>query len=270
MPKCSVSLYLSQQISSVSRIYICSNTLDNQTMQLIEDIYRERLKLLAKEFGSQVALANKLERSPSQIGQWINAAKDSKTGKPRSMDRSTARYIEKMTGKPEGWMDQPIQTPFEPPAFNYKPQGDSSQELPADDNIELAQLYGKVPLISWVQAGEWCDSNVSFEPGDAEEWLLCSVPHGKHTFALRVRGDSMDSKDGYREGEIIFVDPEIEAIPNDDVVVRVASSHTFKRLRQDENGLYLWALNEHWNPRMQRLEGDFHICGKVILSQMKR
>jgi SOS-response transcriptional repressor LexA len=235
-------------------------------MQLIEDIYRERLKLLAKEFGSQVALANKLERSPSQIGQWINAAKDSKTGKPRSMDRSTARYIEKMTGKPEGWMDQPIQSLFESSIFDQE----ISPKPIAGDNIELALIYGKVPLISWVQAGSWCDSNVSFEPGDAEEWLLCSAPHGKHTFALRVRGDSMDSKDGYREGEIIFVDPEIETTPNDDIVVRVGTSHTFKRLRQDENGLYLWALNEHWNPRMQRLEGDFYICGKVILSQMKR
>lgn len=105
---------------------------------------------------------------------------------------------------------------------------------------------------------------------DAEEWLSCSEPHGKRTFALRIRGDSMDSKGGYREGEVIFIDPDVEPQPNDDVVTRIGVNHTFKRLRQDEVGLYLWALNEHWNPRMQRLEGDFHICGKVILSQMKR
>ena len=77
-------------------------------MQTIEEIYRARLLLLASEAGSQRKLAEKLERSPSQVNQWINGAKDSKTGKPRSLDKSTARYIEKKTGKPEGWMDQPL------------------------------------------------------------------------------------------------------------------------------------------------------------------
>lgn len=80
----------------------------------IEEIYRERLKMLATECGSQTALAAKLEKSPAQVSQWINASKDSKTGKPRSMDRSTAREIERKCGKPDGWMDQPI----EEAAFN--------------------------------------------------------------------------------------------------------------------------------------------------------
>ncbi|MGV3727755.1 S24 family peptidase [Hydrogenophaga sp.] len=75
----------------------------------IEEIYRARLKLLAAEAGSQTALASKLDKSPAQVSQWINASKDSKTGKPRSMDRSTAREIEKKCGKPDGWMDQPIE-----------------------------------------------------------------------------------------------------------------------------------------------------------------
>lgn len=74
----------------------------------IEEIYRARLKMLATEAGSQTALAVKLDKSPAQVSQWINASKDSKTGKPRSMDRTTAREIEKKCGKPDGWMDQPL------------------------------------------------------------------------------------------------------------------------------------------------------------------
>lgn len=64
--------------------------------------------MLVDEFGSQAALAKAIEKSPAQISQWINASKDSKTGKPRSMDRETARRIERALGKPDGWMDQPI------------------------------------------------------------------------------------------------------------------------------------------------------------------
>jgi phage repressor protein C with HTH and peptisase S24 domain len=75
----------------------------------IEEIYRARLKMLAAEAGSQSALAAMLDKSPAQVSQWINASKDSRTGKPRAMDRSTAREIEKKCGKPDGWMDQPVE-----------------------------------------------------------------------------------------------------------------------------------------------------------------
>ena len=117
-------------------------------MQTIEEIYRARLSLLASEAGSQRKLAEKLERSPSQINQWINGAKDSKTGKPRSLDKSTARYIEKMTGKPEGWMDQPLPEAGEPeqqqPSWPFSPDL-LSQVLDLNDRERL-QLEGAMRL----------------------------------------------------------------------------------------------------------------------------
>lgn len=85
-----------------------SDLLNTVEMQRIEDIYRARLKLLALEFGSQVKLASTIERPPNQVSQWINASKDSKTGKPRALSREMARFIEKKTSRPEGWMDQPL------------------------------------------------------------------------------------------------------------------------------------------------------------------
>ena len=127
-----------------------------------------------------------------------------------------------------------------------------------------------VPLISWVQAGIFCDSPNTFEAGDADEWITCPAAHGKNTFALTVKGDSMASQDGYSDGDTIFVDPEKTAKSNDDVVVRVENSYTFKRLKQGENGYYLWALNESWSPRMIPLPDNFQVCGKVIGSFRKR
>lgn len=79
-------------------------------METVEENRRQRLWLLEKEFGSQVALAERIQKSPSQVSQWKNASKYSDSDKRRVMDRTTARHIEKMTGKPLGWMDQPIGT----------------------------------------------------------------------------------------------------------------------------------------------------------------
>lgn len=77
-------------------------------MNLIEDIRRARLDLLINEFGSVAALAQRLDRQPAQVSQWRNASIDTKSGKPRYMKSETARRIESLTGKPDGWMDQPI------------------------------------------------------------------------------------------------------------------------------------------------------------------
>jgi len=64
-------------------------------MKTIEETYRARLQMLVDEAGSQSALAKKIDKSPAQISQWINASKDSRSGKPRAMDRETARQIER-------------------------------------------------------------------------------------------------------------------------------------------------------------------------------
>lgn len=70
------------------------------------------------------------------------------------------------------------------------------------------QSEGRVPLISWVQAGEWTETHDLYSPGDAEEWLPCPVRHSPDTYALRVKGDSMESPirgdRSYHPGTIIF------------------------------------------------------------------
>jgi len=131
-------------------------------------------------------------------------------------------------------------------------------------------IRGRVPLISWVRAGELCESPDIFQPGDAEEWLYCPVPHGPSTYCLQVVGDSQDdgTPEGYRDGEIIFVDPDVEAVPGDDVVVRTLDNKmTFKRLKQDTEGLYLLGLN---GKRIIRVPEGTVFCGVVIFSGVKR
>jgi hypothetical protein len=94
-------------VNSIPRIFFLSKSLSDGGMATIDQIYRDNLRLLAKEAGGQDGLAERIGKSPAQVSQWINASKDSKTKKPRVLSRQMARHIEAKFPKPEGWMDQP-------------------------------------------------------------------------------------------------------------------------------------------------------------------
>ena len=127
----------------------------------------------------------------------------------------------------------------------------------------------QVPLISWVRAGSLCEASDPLHPGDAEEWLPCPVTHGPNTFALRIVGESM--MPDYRDNEIIYVDPDVDARHNDDVVVRTPDSKaTFKRLQRTQDGTYLLALNPALPDRIIKVPDDTIICGVVIFSGIIR
>ncbi|WP_455917306.1 LexA family protein [Pseudomonas cerasi] len=132
---------------------------------------------------------------------------------------------------------------------------------------EVTQRFGMVPLISWVQAGAWCEAVSNFESHDAESWLSCPVPISNHGYALRVLGDSMTNPGpgrSYPTGCIIFVDPEAEVKTGDRVIARVPRTNeaTFKILVEDAGRQYLRPINPQY-PIIAITE-ETHICGKVV------
>ena len=137
-----------------------------------------------------------------------------------------------------------------------------------DSNVSgIMQRFGKVPLISWVQAGAWCESICNFEPYDTEDWVSCPVPISSSGYALKVLGDSMTNPGpgrSYPTGCIIFVDPEIQANTGDRVVARVPRTNevTFKVLDSDAGRVYLRPINPQY-PIIDITE-ETHICGKVV------
>lgn len=140
---------------------------------------------------------------------------------------------------------------------------------PAADRVEAMASMGAVPLISWVQAGCWSDVADPFQPGDADEWLPCPVAHGPHTYAVKVRGDSMNNPGGrpsYADGDIIFVDPSREAKHGDRVIVHLddQAEATFKQLLIEDGRKLLKALNPEWSPRYIQINGNATIKGVVI------
>lgn len=134
---------------------------------------------------------------------------------------------------------------------------------------EGPDIRGKVPLISWVQAGAWSDTIDNFQPGDAEDWLACPQAHGPRTYCLRVKGESMYNPGGkwsYAAGEIIFVDPDWPPKHADRIIVRLEDKGetTFKQLIEEGSRSYLKALNPHWPEPIIEITGRATICGVVI------
>jgi SOS-response transcriptional repressor LexA len=123
-----------------------------------------------------------------------------------------------------------------------------------------------VPLVSWVQAGTFAESIDTFQPGDAEVWLICPRKCGANTFALQVDGTSMEPV--YQDGEFIFVDPDVEPTNGTDVVVRLEDRNevTFKRFVIENGQRFLMPLNPKWQPQRIALPADARIAGVVIRS----
>jgi SOS-response transcriptional repressor LexA len=128
---------------------------------------------------------------------------------------------------------------------------------------------GKVPVISWVKAGEFCNAELVLDWQTAEEWRYCPVKHSEQTFVLVLDGISMSPE--YPDKSEIFVDPSVMPLHNDDVVACVDNgSATFKRLQITSEGKYLLALNPDWKPKIIQFTENTIVCGVVIYSGIKR
>ena len=118
----------------------------------------------------------------------------------------------------------------------------------------------RVPLISFVAAGNWSDAVDNYAPGDAEAWVETTVPVKRHTYALRVEGDSMEPR--FPNGAILIVEPEAEAKSGSFVIMRQnGTDATFKQLVHDGGRWYLKPVNPRY-PIME-LSEDAVLCGVV-------
>ena len=109
-------------------------------------------------------------------------------------------------------------------------------------------MRAEVPLVSEVEAGNYTAID-NFNPRGRFETVAVSVEIKRHTYALRVHGDSMvsDSGDSFPEGSILVVGPEMDALSGDYVIaLNEANETTFKQLIRDRGDLYLKPLNTQY------------------------
>lgn len=137
-------------------------------------------------------------------------------------------------------------------------------------NVTPLAARAKVPLISWIQAGELSDVLDIFHPGEAVHWteVYYSKPSDR-SYALRVEGDSMTSQYpgalSFPEGTVIVVDPDAGYQPGDYVVAKDVSTQkaTFKQLMSDGSRWYLKPINSSY-PTIEIDEPSLRVIGKVV------
>ena len=146
----------------------------------------------------------------------------------------------------------------------------SAQPESTGGPVNRLRRQAALPLISWVQAGNWGCAVNEMRREDAEDWIPCPFNHGPDAFVLRVAGLSMYNPGGeksYAPGEYIAVDPDGELLNKKMVVARIDHEEraTFKQLLVDAEGtMMLQALNPEFRPRIMTLPEGSRIVGTVI------
>lgn len=164
-----------------------------------------------------------------------------------------------MTGRGPKWIS-------EAPGEGMQNGQDRAKSTYLVQNVSPApDIKGRIPLISYVQAGAWDEAVDIYEPGYAERWLPFLKNNGEKTFALRVEGDSMTAPYGksYPAGCIVFVDPERRApISGERIIAKLEGSNqvTFKVFVEDAGHRWLKPLNPQHPPVME----PFRVVGTVI------
>ena len=214
----------------------------------------ERLKEALNDSGATVSeFAGAVGVSSQAVSQWLSG----ETKSPSAKNLLRAAAFLRVSGV---WLTEgkgPKHT--ELPSLQL---GSALNATVLDNNVSPPEPpRRRVPLISWVQAGQFCPIIDNFEAGTAEQWVASPRHVGPQAFALEVHGDSM--ADEFKEGDIIIVDPDQEARPGDMVVVRNGDAEaTFKKLTKDGNDWWLTPLNRQYAAKP--MPKDAVICGRVM------
>lgn len=208
---------------------------------------RQRLADIENSRLSQAALAKRLGWSQTRLANYES---DARTPGPGEV----AVLAAALSVSP-GWL-----------MFGGDEQGELSWMIEPPARSQPRRDPNAVPLISWVRAGAWEAAADPYQPGDADEWLPCPAPHGPHTYALRVSGDSMTAPYGrsYPHGCVIYVDPAQSGgvSTGDPIIAKIDGEDgvTFKAFVEDGGRSYLKPLN----PAYPLITDPFRVLGKVI------
>jgi SOS-response transcriptional repressor LexA len=142
----------------------------------------------------------------------------------------------------------------------------TSDTLIAPDMTAPTRTAGKLPVLSWIQAGEWGEIVDNLREQGVQEWESCPF---EGDFILPVIGDSNFNPGGersYREGEHLSVSTKIEPRHRSMVIVKrkgEASAICRQLLIENDGVLMLQALNPSWPERYTKVDRDTEIIGVV-------
>ncbi|WP_430434784.1 LexA family protein [Methyloversatilis sp.] len=228
---------------------------DNETLNR-----RARLRELIREcFGDkQINLIRHVHHRTGEMPNHGEMSVLTKDHSGKSFGDKKAKRLTEQIGMHRRWFDMPLGTNIDPTDWMRDWEG-MSNVSPGPDR------KGRIPLISWVKAGDFSETDDPFQPGDALDWVEPTVTVQRHTFALRVEGDSMEPE--FTAGVLVVVEPDMEAMPGDFVIAKNGDNEaTLKQLVRDGADFYLKPLNERYPIKPL---GDSEIVG-VVREKIKR
>lgn len=131
---------------------------------------------------------------------------------------------------------------------------------------KLVTNMRRVPVISWVQAGQFTECRAAEVFSEVDKWVDTSLKVGDNSFALEVKGDSMTNPNGLPtipEGATVIVDPDTEPRHGKIVIARLDGTNeaTVKKLVIDGPQKFLVPLNPRY-PNIP-INGNCLIIGVV-------
>ena len=131
---------------------------------------------------------------------------------------------------------------------------------------KLVTNMRRVPVISWVQAGQFTECRTAEVFSEVDKWVDTSLKIGDNSFALEVKGDSMTNPNGLPtipEGATVIVDPDSEPRHGKIVIASLDGTNeaTVKKLVIDGPQKFLVPLNPRY-PNIP-INGNCLIIGVV-------
>lgn len=156
---------------------------------------------------SQFIEAGEATLTPTYIRQLVP-----KTGSPkRHIGEKSARRLERIGGKPVGWLDVDRSTTTDERLVQHE-----DETMSYDDALTLRDLR-RIPLVGEVKGGsDGYLEELQYPVGHGDGFVFWPTTDNS-AYALRVRGDSMHPR--YRAGEFVIVEPSKEPPVGEDVVV---------------------------------------------------
>lgn len=165
----------------------------------------DRIKLVLKEHNlSQYDLAKRMGVSQATVAFWC-------TGRTKNLRGDYAAKLSKLFGYDPGWLANGV--------------GLSKINSVGTPALEPAKIgTQKIPLIELKNIGKPTLEMVS-------QYLLTDMKTSNHAFAIAIKDSSMLPK--FEVGDRVIIDPEIEPIPGDFVVVRVDNNEPiFRKIKE--------------------------------------
>lgn len=249
-----------------------SLALSNGHMLPVDDIRLANLATLIEKNGGQRPLADRLEKAPAQISQWITRAPNSKTGKPRVMSSETAREIEDRLGLPLGWMDKDHATT--PAGARPIAEWDGQSDLPdthqAMQRIEVYLSAGNGCSVAEAEPPTYLTPNVF-----RADFMRSAGWSPKTHFSMYVRGDSMEPT--IPDGSTVVVDvsdQEPKGTKSQVFAIMVDDEPRLKRLLKLPTGA-VRVSSDNPSPNYPAFDvgpesrKDLKVIGRVVYMQTK-